>query len=84
MDKRGLFNDLITAILDVFRKSNIYGPKGEKSELPKYEVCKYIEMILRYVEMIYLYIYTYIYIYIIYTIIDLLSCCPSVLCNIYM
>ena len=28
----GLFNDLITAILDVFRKSNIYGPKGKKNQ----------------------------------------------------
>jgi hypothetical protein len=26
------FNDLITAILDVFRKSNIYGPKGKKNQ----------------------------------------------------
>jgi hypothetical protein len=25
----GLFNDLITTILDVFRKTNIYGPKGK-------------------------------------------------------
>ena len=30
--KSGLFNDPITAILDVFRKSNIYGPKEEKNQ----------------------------------------------------
>ena len=31
----GLFNDLITAILDIFRKSNIYGPKGKKIRITK-------------------------------------------------